>query len=228
MLSLSFPCGLDACLAFFLGPGWGLSGLGGGRSPTKISVVCSLSSKTVQPRGSSKCEEAHRAVRAGFRAVLLAVGLWPPHLASLGLLFSPARWGLWVCGADQTWRCLQSASHSLALGKPSGCGRGGCRESLNPGVRSPTPPRGGVQVVCPWGLRGGPLPAGHRGPMAGPPATAYQLWPQSPGLGWSRALPGCSLGPTPSAEPVLPAQWAPGGGGGGGRKTRPKLAFMGH
>ena len=109
LLSLSFPCGLDACLAFFLGPGWGLSGLGGGRSPTKISVVCSLSSKTVQPRGSSKCEEAHRAVRAGFRAVLLAVGLWPPHLASLSLLFSPARWGLWVCGADQTWRCLQSA-----------------------------------------------------------------------------------------------------------------------
>lgn len=40
--SLSFLCGLDTCLALFLGPRWGLSGLGGIRCLMKISLVLSL------------------------------------------------------------------------------------------------------------------------------------------------------------------------------------------
>ena len=52
--------------------------------------------------------------------------------------------------------------------------------------------------MCPWGLRGGPLPAGHRGPMAGPPghrlsAVAPEPWAwveQSPSraAAWARHL----------------------------------------
>lgn len=105
----------------------------------------------------------------------------------------------------------------------------GVQRTLKPRGSIPHPTQRRCASCVPLGSPWGTPPRWSQGPHGRTPwPPPISCGPRALGLGGAEPFPGCSLGPTPSAEPVLPAQWAPGGGGGGGRKTRPKLVFMGH
>ena len=72
----------------------------------------------------------------------------------------------------------------------------GVQRTLKPrGFDPPPHPEEVCQLCAPGVSVGDPSPLVTGAPWPDPLATAYQLWPQSPGLGWSRALPGLQPGP---------------------------------
>lgn len=76
------------------------------------------------------------------------------------------------------WGLIKHGSVCKALSTACGCWWWWWGEVFKPQAQ---PPGGDVQLVCPWGLRGEPLPAGHCGSIAPeppPPASALapELW----------------------------------------------------
>lgn len=146
----------------------------------------------MQPGGSSKCEEVFGAVRVQFK---LLSWLWDhgPLLHPHGSQFLTCQMGIMdVWGLIKRGSVCKALSAAWHREGPLDAIGGGAGQSLNPGAQ---PPGGGVQIMCPWGLRGGPLPTGHCDSITRPLAPTHRLCPPSPGLAESRALSyGSSLG----------------------------------
>ena len=101
------------------------------------------------------------------------------------------------------------------------------RDAVGGEMGSLTPWLNPWEEVCKWCAPGASV--GDPSLLVAAAASPdLELRPRSPGLTGRRALShAVACAQTPAAEPVLPAQWAPGGGW-GGRRTGPKLAFTGH